>query len=99
MQIEIQSIHFTADQKLIDYVTRKVEKLQTFYEGIVDALVYLRVDKDTSKNNKTLEIKLNVMNQTLFSEEHCKTFECAADLAVEALKVQLKKYKGKALAY
>ncbi len=98
MQIEIQSIHFDADQKLLDYITKRIEKLQTFYDGIIDATVYLKVDKSSDKTNKTLEIKLNVLNQTLFCEEHCTTFECAADLAIESLKVQLKRYKDKVLA-
>ncbi len=95
MEIEIQSIHFKADQKLLDYITKKVEKLLTFYENIVSAQVYLKVENDSANNNKTLEIKLNVTNTVLFTTEHCRTFECALDLAVETLKAQLKKYKEK----
>lgn len=95
MQIMIQSIHFDADRKLIDYIQKRLDKLQTFYEEIIDASVYLKVEKSTGNNNKILEVKLNVQNQTLFCEEHCKTFECAIDLAVESLKMQLKKYKDK----
>lgn len=98
MEITIQSINFTADQKLLDYINKKVEKLTTFYEGIVNAMVYLKVEHDDHKNNKLLEVKLNVQNQTLFCSERCRTFECAIDLGVESLKVQLKKYKEKALA-
>lgn len=95
MQISIQSIHFDADRKLIDYINKKLEKLETFYENIIDAIVYLKVEKSTDNNNKTLEVKLNVQNQTLFCVEHCRTFECAIDLAVESLKMQIKKYKEK----
>lgn len=95
MQILIQSIHFTADQKLIDYINKRLEKLLTFHDNIIDANVYLKVENVTNENNKTLEVKLNVQNQTLFCEEHCRTFECAIDLAVESLKMQLKKYKEK----
>ena len=98
MEITIQSINFTADQKLLDYISKKVQKLNTFYDGIVDAIVYLKVVNDSQNNNKLLEVKLNVSNQTLFCSERCRTFECAIDFAVESIKVQLKKYKYKALA-
>ncbi len=95
MQILIQSIHFTADRKLIEYINKKLDKLLTFYDDIIDANVYLKVENVSNEKNKTLEVKLNVQNQTLFCEEHCQSFECAIDLAVESLKSQLKKYKGK----
>lgn len=98
MEITIQSIGFTADQKLLDYITRKVEKLSTFYDSIIDAQVYLKVEHDAQNNNKLLEVKINVQNQSLFCSERCRTFECAIDLGVESLKVQLKKYKEKAMA-
>lgn len=95
MQIAIQSIHFDADTKLIGYIQKKLEKLLTFYDEIINADVYLKVEKASNSNNKTLEVKINVQNQTLFCVEHCATFECAIDLAVESLKMQLKKYKSK----
>lgn len=98
MEINIQSIHFTADQKLIDYINKRINKLTTFYDGIVDANIYLRVENVSTNDNKLLEVKLNVSQQTLFCSEQCRTFECAIDLAFESLKVQLKKYKEKSLA-
>ena len=98
MEITIQSINFTADQKLIDYINKRIQKLTTFYDGIVDADIYLKVENDSQNNNKHLEVKLNVSHQTLFCSEQCRTFECAIDLAFESLKVQLKKYKEKSLA-
>ncbi|HCS21604.1 MAG: ribosome hibernation-promoting factor, HPF/YfiA family [Bacteroidia bacterium] len=98
MEITIQSINFTADQKLIEYINKRINKLATFYDGIVDANIYLKVENVTNSDNKVLEVKLNVFHQTLFCEEKCRTFECAIDLAFESLKVQLKKYKEKTLA-
>ncbi len=98
MEITIQSINFTADQKLIEYINKRINKLATFYDGIVDANIYLKVENVTTSDNKVLEVKLNVFHQTLFCVEKCRTFECAIDLAFESLKVQLKKYKEKTLA-
>ncbi len=55
MKVDIQSIHFTADYRLLDFITKKMEKVQTFYDGIKSTDVYLRVEKDSEKENKTVE--------------------------------------------
>jgi putative sigma-54 modulation protein len=95
MEILFQNTNFRADQKLLDLITQKLTKLEHYYDKIIDASVYLKVQKSDDKINKVLEIKLNVLNSTLFVEEHDKTFECALDKAEDALKTQLIKYKQK----
>jgi len=93
MNIKIQSIHFDADKKLIDYVTQKVEKLEHFYDRIIEANVYLKVNNHRTKSNKHLEVKINISNNTLFKEAEAESFEAASDMVVEALKIQIKKHK------
>ncbi len=95
MKLHIQSIHFDADQKLIDYIQKKIDKLETFYDRIIDGEVFLRIDKDSHQENKVLEVKLNIPGHNLFVKERSRTFEAGADEAVEALKAQLKKHKEK----
>jgi putative sigma-54 modulation protein len=95
MKLDIQSIHFDADHKLLEYIQKKVDKLDTFYDGIVDAIIFLRLENNDQQENKTVELKVNVSNSTLFSKEKGTSFESATDIAVEALKAQLKKYKDK----
>lgn len=95
MKVDIQSIHFKADHKLTDYIDKKIQKLHTFYDGIIDASVYLKLENHHRPDNKLVEIKLHVQNQSIFKTQVSQTFEAAADLAVEALKVQIKKYKDK----
>lgn len=95
MKVEIQSIHFDADHKLIGFVTKKVEKVATFFDGISLADVYLRLEKDSEKNNKAVEIKLNISGVSVFAKENSNTFEAATDLAVEKVKAQVKKHKEK----
>ena len=58
MNTQIQAIHFKADQKLQGYISKKLEKLETFYSGIIDAQVFLKVENRSVKENKTIEIKL-----------------------------------------
>jgi putative sigma-54 modulation protein len=95
MEIQFQNTNFRADRKLLDLITQKLNKLSHYYDKIIVASVYLKVQKSDDKENKVIEIKMNVSNQTLFVEEHDKTFENALDRAENALKSQLIKYKQK----
>jgi putative sigma-54 modulation protein len=95
MEIQFQNTNFKADKKLLDLIVQKLKKLEHYYDKIIDANVYLKVQKSEDKINKILEIKLNVSNSTLFVEEHDRTFENALDKAEDALKSQLIKYKEK----
>ena len=94
MKLQVHSIHFDADQKLVNYIQKKVDKLETFYYRLVDGEVYLRLNNEGSEN-KTVEIKLNVPGGQLFAEEKARSFEAATDLATDALRMQLKKFKAK----
>ncbi|MBC9811919.1 ribosome-associated translation inhibitor RaiA [Crocinitomicaceae bacterium CZZ-1] len=95
MDIKVNSVNFTADQKLITFVNDKVNKLQLFFDNIIASEVFLRVDKDQEKENKLAEIKILIPGKELFAKKQCKTFEEATDLAVEALRRQVRKHKGK----
>lgn len=95
MNIKVHSIRFDADQKLINFIESKVEKLDLFYDNIIAGEVYLRLDKSSSNENKVAEIKLIMPGKDLFAKKQCKTFEEATDTAVEALRRQVKRKKGK----
>ena len=96
MKLQIHSIHFDADVELLDFIRKKVGKLETFYDRIIDGEVFLRVENDESKENKMVEIKLNGPKNQFFAKERAKSFEAGADAAVEGLRRQLKKHKEKA---
>lgn len=95
MKLQMHSIHFVADQKLIDFIQKKTNKLDTFYDRIIDGEVIMRVEQNDARENKMLEIKLNLPGTQLFAKETSKSFEAAADEAVESLRRQLKKHKEK----
>jgi putative sigma-54 modulation protein len=97
MKVKIQSVHFSADQKLLDFIDGKINKLATFNSMIIDCEVILRLDKSSSTDNKLVEIKLLVPGPDLFAKRQRKTFEEATDLAIEALRRQLKKLKEKSM--
>jgi len=95
MNIQIHSVRFDADKKLIDFVHQKIGKLAQYGEEIVNAEVYLRLDKDQSRANKISEIRLDMSGGPLFAKKQSKSFEEATDDAVDALKRQITRYKQK----
>ncbi|MEO5570875.1 MAG: ribosome-associated translation inhibitor RaiA [Bacteroidia bacterium] len=95
MKLKIQSIHFSADQKLLAFIQEKVDRLLHFYEDIIEGEVYLKIDKSDDLDNKITEIKLQTPGKILFAKERCRTFEEATDSAVEALRRQITKHKEK----
>ena len=94
MKLQVPSIHFDADTKLVDFIQKKVDKLETFYDRVVEGEVFLRINNE-GVDNKTVEIKVKVPGSQLFAKEQAKSFEAATDLATEALKNQLRRYKDK----
>ena len=96
MDVKVQSVHFKADQKLIDFCEKRINKLDLFFEGVIGSEVILKLEKDEDQENKVAEIQLSVpANEYLFAKKQAKTFEEAVDLAVDALRKQLDKYKMK----
>jgi putative sigma-54 modulation protein len=94
MKLQVHSIHFDADAKLVDFIQKKIDKLETFYDRVVDGEVFLRINNE-GVDNKTVEIKVKVPGSQLFAKEHARSFEAATDLATEALRNQIKKFKEK----
>jgi putative sigma-54 modulation protein len=98
MTIKIQSVHFDADQKLLNFIEEKVNKLSLFDDAILGAEVILRLDKNQNTENKLSEIRLFISGSDLFAKKQCKTFEEATDQTIEALKRQLSRQKGKKIS-
>jgi putative sigma-54 modulation protein len=97
MTINIQSVHFNADRKLLDFINDKVEKLTTFYDGIINSEVTLKLDKSSTSDNKICEIKMLGKGHEFFAKKQCSTFEEATDLVCEALRNQIRRHKDKLL--
>ncbi len=98
MKVQIQSIHFDADTKLIDIIQKKLDKLDTYFDSAIDSEVILKVNNEGIEN-KTVEIKLNLPGDQLFAEKSNGSFEAATDHCTEALRRQLKKHKEKMLSH
>ena len=96
MEVKINSVHFNADERLVEFVNKKVSKLDTFFDGIIKVEVTLKVAKPEAANNKVAELKLSIpATDYLFAKKQANSFEEGIDLAIEAIKKQLGKYKEK----
>lgn len=95
MNIKINSVKFNTNKKLEDFVNNKVKKLMHYYDDIICAEVYLKVENNQDLNNKVTEIKLEIPGNDLFAKKQSKSFEESTDNAVNALKRQITKHKNK----
>ncbi len=95
MEIKIQSIHFDATEKLQAFIQKKAEKLEKSFEDIQKVEVQLKVVKPATAMNKETSLTVTVPGNKLFVEKTCDTFEEGMDLCLDAMKVQLTKFKEK----
>ncbi|CAA6818260.1 MAG: Ribosomal subunit interface protein [uncultured Aureispira sp.] len=95
MEIRTQAVNFDADTKLIEFIDKKIGKLDTFYDNIVSTDVFLKLEKTGQVQDKVVEIKLKVPGSTLVAKETSKSFEESIDLGASSLRRQLIKYKDK----
>ena len=95
MNIKINSLRFSPTKKLETFVEGKVKKLGTFYDDIIGAEVYLKLEKSQKMENKIAEIKLDLPGNELFAKKQSKSFEESTDSAINALKKQITKHKNK----
>lgn len=96
MKIQIQSLHFTADKKLLDFISKKMKKLDQFYDRIIDSDVILSLENmNTQIKDKVVVIRTKIPGTILIAREKAKVFEESVDLAIESLRRQLERYKTK----
>ncbi len=96
MEIKIQSIHFDATEKLLAFIDKKVAKLEKTFEDIQKVEVQLKVVKPATALNKETSLTVDVPGgKPLFVAKTCDTFEEGVDSCVDAMRVQLEKFKEK----
>ncbi len=93
MRVHTESVQFKADQKLIDYIEKRVNKMDQFYDRIIEARVTLKLENSGQIKDKIAEVRLSVPGEQLIAKDASKTFEASVDNATSALKRQLIRYK------
>ena len=95
MVTRIQSVHFDASQQLVEFVEKKVAKLEKFCEGATSLEVAMKLIKPETANNKEVALRLATGNGEVFASKTSNTFEDALLGAIDAIKVQLEKNRAK----
>lgn len=95
MKVNVQAVNFTVDRKLVDFVQERLDRLEKYYDKIVSSEVFLKVEKTSDKENKFVEIRINVPGDDFLVKKQCKTFEEAVELSAESLERLLVKRKEK----
>src|SRR5690606_13762842 len=97
MKVQINAVGFTADNSLNEFLQKKINKLATFYDRIIDIEVLLRLDKGDKLNThkKKIEVKVKLLGDSIIVKETRCTFEEATYLAMDALTRKVKQFKEK----
>jgi len=95
MKISVQSVNFNISKDLVNYIEKKVNNLEKFHDHIIGAEVYLKVQSTSEKENKLVDVKMNLPGVDIVAKKQSKTFEEAASLAIDSVKRQLVKRKEK----
>ncbi|WP_445382723.1 ribosome hibernation-promoting factor, HPF/YfiA family [Robiginitalea sp. IMCC44478] len=99
MNVITQSVNFNADGKLLDFAQKRLDKLDLFYDRIIKAEVFLKVENTSAKENKIVDIKLHIPKDVFVVKKQCKSFEEAIDSACSSLERKLLKKKKKPKVY
>tara|TARA_B100000900_G_C20129313_1_gene533312 strand:+ start:154 stop:450 length:297 start_codon:yes stop_codon:yes gene_type:complete len=95
MTVNIQSVNFKADGKLLTFIKNRLQKTTHFYHHTISAEVFLKVDNNHLRANKIVEMRMSIPGSKIVVSKERKSFEEAADLAIEVIIRQLNKYKTK----
>ena len=95
MNVQIQSVKFDAGKQLIEFIEKKLAKLDRFAENAMGADVILKLDKDNERGNKIAVVTLHIPGGDLRVEEQARTFEEAIDNSLDVMKRQIEKAKGR----
>lgn len=99
MKIRVEALHFDADQKLIEFIKKKLSKIERFYDQILDVNVSLKLENSGQVRDKIIEVLVSVPGDTIFVKEVDKTFETATDKVVDTLKRQVIRHKEMQRSY
>ena len=99
MNVNIQTVHFDADSKLVSYIEKKVSKLSQFHDRITKVDVYLKLDNIVHTiKDKVAEIKVVIPRHEFFVKQSSKSFEVSFDEAKDAVINQIKRKKQRQAA-
>ncbi len=95
MKVIVEAPRFDADVKLIDFIKKKLTKLEQFYDKIIQADVFLKLEPNNKPENKIVEVLVHVPGDKFIVKKMAKSFEEGIDVCAQSLERVLKKRKEK----
>jgi putative sigma-54 modulation protein len=95
MKVSVQSVNFNISGELVEYIEKKINNLEKFHDHILGAEVFLKVQSTSEKDNKTVEVKMNLPGNDIIAKKQSRTFEDGVSQAADSIRKQLLKRKEK----
>ena len=96
MTVNIQSVHFDADSKLLEFVNKKIQKIAQFHDKIIKVDVFLKLDNVVHQiKDKVVEIRILIPKHELFVKSSSKSFEESFENSLDSAITQIKRKKEK----
>ena len=89
--INVKSLKFDADEKLLAFVEKKVGKVEKFFDNLGDIDVTLSLSPEPE--NKVVRLQTRVPGEDLVIERNAKTFEEAVTEAADLMKEKIVRAK------
>jgi len=91
MQKKVTARHFDLTPEIKDHAENEMEGLTRYFENIISAEFIL----DMERHRRLAELKVKVYKETLSATGETDDLYASMEVAVDKVKGQLKKYKGK----
>ena len=91
--INVKSLKFDADEKLLDFIDKKVGKVEKFFDNMGDIDVTLSLLPEAE--NKCVKLQTHMPGEEIVIERNARTFEEAVTDAADALKENIVRVKEK----
>lgn len=94
MNVQIEA-PFSVSEPMQELINEKLDKISSFYDRITTAKVYMKdeIQRNNHKENRTVEMRVEVPGTSLFAEDSAETFEQAIAGAANKLGRQVRKFK------
>jgi len=99
MKVSVNAVNFSVDRKLVVFIQERLTKLEKYYDKVVSADVFLKVEKTSEKENKVVEVKIHVPGEDFMVKKQYRTFEEALEVSAESLERLLVKRKEKVRSF
>jgi len=95
MKYIFQSINFNSEDKLVNLVKKRTNKLKLFFNKINSVQVYAKLKNNNTSLNKEVELMISLPGENLIARKTSYSFESSLKLVLSKIFRMLKKRKYK----